>query len=193
MGKTKVLVVDDEPETVDMLKTFLELFEFEVEGQLTGTTGMQAAIEGKPGVIILDLMLPDADGFQICRLLRHHAITKTIPIIILSARSGKDDERKGLHAGATVYLRKPVDLNRLVEDVRRVVASGHVVPEGAAEMPPAEDKLRPGRILKGGAEAEQHASKPGISRKSDTVNIPGMYIPRIDPIDKDSDKAKGKE
>jgi DNA-binding response OmpR family regulator len=191
MSKTKVLVVDDEPETVDMLKTFLELFEFEVDGQLTGATGMEAAFRDKPGVIILDLMLPDADGYQICRLLRHQTSTKMIPIIILSARSTKDDELKGIQAGATVYLRKPVDLNRLVEDVRRVVKTGHVAPQGPAEMAPGpESSSRAASILKGGTadEAGRPPARPGLTQKTDTVHIPGLYIPRLD--DKDTGKEK---
>lgn len=178
----KVLLIDDEPETVDMVKTFLELFEFEVEGQLTGGEGMAAAVQNQPQVIILDLMLPDADGFQICRLLRHHALTKTIPIIILSARVSKDDEAKGLYSGATIYMRKPVDLNRLVEEIRRVAPTGHVPPAGYTETSKPTEKTRPvtdDTEDKPGS-SEPVERKPAISRKTDTIHIPGMYIPRSD-------------
>jgi DNA-binding response OmpR family regulator len=190
MTKTKVLIIDDEPETVDMVKSFLELFEFEVEGQYTGAAGMQAAVEGSPKVIILDLMLPDADGFQICRLLRHHDQTSTIPIIILSARVSKDDEAKGMYAGATSYLRKPVDLNKLVEQMRQVVKTGHVLPRGAEVEAPG-DKTRPGSALlkrPQPAETDRPPNRPGLSRKSDTVHIPGLFIPRVDPVDKSPEK-----
>jgi DNA-binding response OmpR family regulator len=190
MTKTNILIIDDEPETVDMVKTFLELFEFEVASALTGAAGMQAALEGLPKVIILDLMLPDADGFQICRLLRHHAATRTIPILILSARVSKDDENKALRAGATVYLRKPVDLNRLVEDMRRVAASGHVAPSGFVEASDPADKTRPGTFLKGPSapDGSRPPNRPGLIQKTDTVHIPGMYIPRLDKKDKPADK-----
>jgi len=186
--KTKVLLIDDEPETVDMVKSFLELFEFEVEGQLTGGEGMQSAIQNQPQVIILDLMLPDADGFQICRLLRHHQRTKSVPIIILSARVGKDDEARGLYSGATIYLRKPVDLNRLVEEMRRVVPLGHVPPPGFEETSKPTEATRP---VTDTAENnpvprdKRQPSKPAFTRKTDTVHIPGMYIPRADGEGKD--------
>jgi DNA-binding response OmpR family regulator len=185
--KIRVLLIDDEPETVDMVKTFLELFEFDVEGQLTGGDGMQSAISNQPQVIVLDLMLPDADGFQICRLLRHHKMTRHIPIIILSARVSKDDEAKGLYAGATIYMRKPVDLNRLVEEMRRVVPTGHVPPPGYSETSKPTESTKPITDTENGSSPVQRPapSKPALSARKDTVHIPGMYIPRGEDSGKD--------
>ncbi len=188
MTKQQIVVIDDEPDTVDMLKQFLELFEFDVTASYTGTGGMQLAIAMQPQAIILDLMLPDADGFQICRLMRHHANLRKTPILILSARVSKDDEAKGLASGATTYLRKPIDLNRLIEEVRRAIATGHVRPVGVAPEPASPDgsSTRPGGAHEGNIESEPTpvSSKPAIKKRPATLHIPGLYIPRDDAGDK---------
>lgn len=183
MGKIPVLLIDDEPETVDMLKSFLELFEFEVQGALTGADGLKLATHTEPKVIILDVMLPDADGFQICRLLRFHPTLQYTPIVILSARTGAEDERRGLAAGGTLYLRKPIDLNKLMEELRRVVQTGHVAQAPLVEMPgegtvmvtdESEDVDK--RI-----EEPQEPVSPLKARRA-TLHIPGLYIPRDDEL-----------
>ena len=196
MSKKQIVVIDDEPETVEMLKQFLELFEFEVTGAMTGTGGMQVAVSSKPDAIILDLMLPDADGYQICRLMRHHPNLVTTPILILSARISREDEIKGLSYGATVYLRKPIDLNKLVEELRKALETGHVAAAGIKPEPAPGDtgQLRPGTgaFLKGSVTGEPAPVEvqPGLKKKHQTVHIPGMYIPREDQ-EKGDQKPKG--
>jgi len=193
MTKPHIVVIDDEPETVEMLKQFLELFDFEVTGSLTGTGGMQLAINAQPQAVILDLMLPDADGYQICRLMRHHPLLKKTPILILSARVGKDDELKGLACGATVYLRKPIDLNKLIEELRQSILTGHIPAPGIKPEPPPHDpdSTKPGALEEGqiqGAPAPVEA-KPGLKARHTTLHIPGMYIPRdLDEEKKDEKK-----
>ena len=190
MAKQHILVIDDEPETVDMLKQFLELFEFEVTGSLTGNGGMQIAINSVPQAIVLDLMLPDADGYQICRLMRHHPSLRKTPILILSARIGKDDEIKGLSSGATVYLRKPIELNKLVEELRQAIATGHIPAAGMREQPaPHTPATKPGapHDSQGESSPAPVESQRALKKKPATLHIPGMYIPR-DVEDKKDEK-----
>jgi DNA-binding response OmpR family regulator len=195
MSKKQIIVIDDEPETVEMLKQFLELFEFDVTGAMTGTGGMQLAVSGKPDAIILDLMLPDADGYQICRLMRHHPNLANTPILILSARISREDEIKGLSYGATVYLRKPIDLNKLVEALRKSLETGHVAAAGIKQEPAPGDtgKLSggTGSFLKGSVTGEPAPVEvqPGFKKKHQTVHIPGMYIPRDLQDPKDPNKT----
>jgi DNA-binding response OmpR family regulator len=181
MSKIRVLTIDDEEETLELLKTFLEMFDCEVSTALNGMEGLKQASVGKPDVVILDLMLPDADGFQICRLIRHQDVTRKTPVIILSARSNTEDEIRGFRAGATAYLRKPVDLNVLVEQVRKLYASGHIPPPGY-EQPIAEPRATAsGNLLGkplGRPEDAQADARPAIKKRPDTLHIPGMYIPR---------------
>lgn len=91
-----------------------------------------AEVEARiPDAIVLDLMLPDMDGLFVCKTLREKVDTANVPVIMLSARSSKEDVQRGYDAGATLYLKKPVDLNKLLADVKRVIAEGGHVPPSA--------------------------------------------------------------
>jgi two-component system phosphate regulon response regulator PhoB len=128
MSKPRVLVVDDEPGTVDMLKLYFEMFGFAVTTAFLGGEALAAVEAQLPDVIVLDLMLPDMDGLFVCKRLREKSDTSNIPVIMLSARSAKEDVQRGYEAGATLYLKKPVDLNKLLVDVKRLIAAGGHIP-----------------------------------------------------------------
>lgn len=133
-NKIKVLIVDDEPETVSLLVAFLRLFDCDPQGVYTGQSGLRAVAEQRPDVLILDLMLPDMDGLEVCRRLREQPDTHDLPIVILSARTSPEDVKLGYAAGATRYLKKPVDLDLLLEEVRRVAALKHHKAPSEAEQ-----------------------------------------------------------
>ena len=122
--QTRLVIIEDEPETLSLFKEFLGLFGFDVQGAITGADGLALIAEHKPDLVLLDLMLPDTDGYQVCEQLRDEEETAHMPIIILSARTNPDDVRRGYHAGATLYLKKPVNLDRLLSEVQRVAAQG---------------------------------------------------------------------
>jgi two-component system, OmpR family, alkaline phosphatase synthesis response regulator PhoP len=137
--KPRVLVVDDEHGTVDMLKLYFEMFNFEVATAYTGWEALQIVEAEQPDAMILDLMLPDMDGLLVCRRLRENAAHDKLPIIMLSARSEKDDVRRGYEAGATMYFKKPVDLNKLLAEVKQIIAAGgHISPSEARRAADAE-------------------------------------------------------
>lgn len=123
-----VMIIDDEPSTVDLIKLFMKMIGFETDGALTGKLGMESIARRKPDVLILDLMLPDTDGYQICQALRARPETKDLPIVMLSARTGREDVRRGYAVGASKYLKKPVDLDRLGSEVRRLAELAHHEP-----------------------------------------------------------------
>lgn len=124
-SKTSVLIIDDEPETVSMLTAFLNLFEFEARAAYSGEAGLGEIAARQPAVLILDIMMPDIDGLEICRRLRDDPNTRDIPVMMLSARTTPDDVKIGYAAGATRYIKKPVDLDMLLAEVRKVAALVH--------------------------------------------------------------------
>jgi DNA-binding response OmpR family regulator len=129
ISKQRLVVIDDEPGTVDLLKMYFEMFNFDVRTALTGTGGLKAISEHAPTAVILDLMLPDMDGLEVCRQVRTAEATASLPVIMLSARTSRDDVQEGYTAGATAYFKKPVDLNKLLSETRRIVAAGgHIAP-----------------------------------------------------------------
>jgi DNA-binding response OmpR family regulator len=132
--KPHIVVIDDEPDTLEILKLYLTMFGFDVAGALTGTAGLKHAEAQRPEAVVLDLMLPDLDGLEVCRILRQKLKTPEVPVIILSARTGREDVQKGYEAGATLYLKKPVDMEKLVEECKRVVALGKHVTRPLADQ-----------------------------------------------------------
>lgn len=124
----RLLIIDDEPETISMLKAFFRIMGFDVEGALDARRGMEIIAHQVPDVLILDLMLPDMDGYALCRQLRADPATARLPIVILSARTSRDDVRRGYEAGASRYIKKPVVLDVLLAEVQKLAARKHEPP-----------------------------------------------------------------
>jgi diguanylate cyclase (GGDEF)-like protein len=111
--RPRVLVVDDEANLPIFLKDFLEECGFDVSMAVTGKAALRAALENPPDAIILDVDLPDTDGYTLCRAMRRTSTLRTVPIVMLTALSDKRNEIAGLRAGADDYLTKPIDTERL--------------------------------------------------------------------------------
>lgn len=114
--KRTVLVVDDEPHIVLGLKDALEFEGFRVLTAMTGKEAVLLARQERPNAILLDLMLPDKNGYQICEEVRH--FDGSVPILMLTARSQEADKIRGLDAGADDYVTKPFSLGELVARLR---------------------------------------------------------------------------
>ncbi len=112
----KILLVDDEKDIVEFLKYNLEQENFEV---LVGYNGEEALdkIAQKPDLIILDIMMPRMDGYEVCRRIRATKGFENTPVIFLTAKSGETDEIKGLEIGASDYIQKPISPKKLVARV----------------------------------------------------------------------------
>ena len=116
---SKVLIVEDEEAIADLEKDYLELSGFEVEIAYDGTTGLERALNEEFDLVILDLMLPGVDGFEICRQVRDR---KNTPIIMVSAKKDDIDKIRGLGLGADDYMTKPFSPSELVARVKAHMA-----------------------------------------------------------------------
>ena len=112
---SKILIVEDEEAIADLEKDYLELSGFEVEIAADGQTGLQRALDEDFQLVILDLMLPSVDGFEICRQVREQ---KNTPIIMVSAKKDDIDKIRGLGLGADDYMTKPFSPSELVARVK---------------------------------------------------------------------------
>ena len=112
--RPRILVVDDEANLPVFLKDFLEENGFDVSMMFDGRSALRAALENPPDAILLDVDLPDVDGYSLCRSMRHTSTLRTVPIVMLTALSDKRNEIAGLRAGADDYLTKPIDTERLL-------------------------------------------------------------------------------
>ena len=112
---SKILIIEDEEAIADLEKDYLELSGFEVEIANRGDVGLEKALNEDYDLIILDLMLPEVDGFDICRQVRQE---KNIPIIMVSAKKGDMDKIRGLGLGADDYMTKPFSPSELVARVK---------------------------------------------------------------------------
>ena len=118
---TRVLVVEDDPDIAQLVAHYLEKAGFSAELLASGRDALAAIAARPPDVIVLDLMLPQVDGLEICRVVRGNAATAAIPIIMLTARAEESDRIVGLEIGADDYLGKPFSPNELVARVRALV------------------------------------------------------------------------
>jgi two-component system, cell cycle response regulator len=121
MSQRLILVIDDEVDTIDLVEAAFQRRGYDVLGAWTGPAGLQLAREHKPAIILIDLMLPEINGFDVCRQLRHDPITAHIPRVILSARASLTDRSDAAAAGADRYLMKPVGIKALVGVVEELL------------------------------------------------------------------------
>ncbi|TQS46273.1 response regulator transcription factor [Cryptosporangium phraense] len=124
--EARLLIVDDEPNIVELLDTSLSYAGFEVRTATSGRAAVAATSEFTPDLIVLDVMLPDMDGFEVLRLLRGSGTR--IPVLFLTARDGTDDKISGLTLGADDYVTKPFSLGEVLARVRAVLRRVAEVP-----------------------------------------------------------------
>lgn len=117
----KLLIVDDEEATVDMLKTYLQIMGHDPIGAYSGSDGLVLVEVEHPDLLILDLMMPDLEGLEVCRRVRQHAQFAKLPILMISARTDQPTIERALSEGANGYLTKPLDLQRLTSEIRQLL------------------------------------------------------------------------
>lgn len=116
---SRILIIEDEDSIADLEKDYLELSDFEVRIENRGDAGLKAALEGSFDLVVLDLMLPGMDGFEVCRKIREQ---KNIPILMVSAKKDDIDKILGLGLGADDYMTKPFSPSELVARVKAHLA-----------------------------------------------------------------------
>jgi two-component system phosphate regulon response regulator PhoB len=126
--RSKILVVDDEPEAVELLEFNLQRAGFDVIAAADGAQALKQARSALPSLIVLDLMLPEIEGLEVCRMLRRDPATAGIPIIMLTAKAAEMDRIVGLELGAEDYITKPFSPRELVLRVKKVLQRGKAVP-----------------------------------------------------------------
>lgn len=124
MAKRKILIIEDDRDIVEMLEYNLQEEGYETVSALNGEQGIMLASKERPDLIILDIMLPVMDGFEVCRTLKNDDNVAHIPIIILSAKSQETDKVVGLELGADDYVTKPFSPRELIARTRAILRRG---------------------------------------------------------------------
>ncbi|WKT81657.1 response regulator transcription factor [Thermosynechococcus sp. PP45] len=129
--KPRILIIDDDPAIADVLAINLQMAGYEVTKSLDGMQGQALAVQLSPDLILLDLMLPQVDGFTICQRLRRDPRTQDIPILMLTALSQTHNKVEGFNAGADDYLTKPFELEEMLARVRALLRRADRIPATA--------------------------------------------------------------
>ena len=132
--KPKILVVDDEPDALEILGFKLKEAGFVPLFAKDGTRALAAARDERPALIVLDLMLPEVDGLEVCKILRRDPATASIPILMLTARAAEMDRVLGLELGADDYVTKPFSPRELVLRIKKLLARAKSAEEPAAQL-----------------------------------------------------------
>ncbi len=131
----RILVVDDEKSISDLISTSLRFVGFEVRTAATGAEALTVAEEFKPHAVVLDVMMPDLDGFEVCRQLRSEGLN--VGVLFLTAKDGMDDKVAGLTIGGDDYMTKPFSLEELVARLRALLRR-----IGVVEIDTDDEKIR---------------------------------------------------
>jgi two-component system alkaline phosphatase synthesis response regulator PhoP len=140
MSGEKVLIVDDEENIVELVKYNLETNGFKSYTAYSGTDAVRLVEEKAVDLIILDLMLPDMDGFEVCKSLKRNSSTADIPVIMLTARGEEFDKILGLELGADDYITKPFSIRELIARVK-------VILRRSAQDKTSSDTIKVGNII----------------------------------------------
>ena len=132
--KAKILIVDDEPDALEILGFKLREAGFTPLLARDGAKALVAARDERPDLIVLDLMLPEVDGLEICKILRRDPLTATVPIIMLTARAAEMDRVLGLELGADDYVTKPFSPRELVLRIRKLLVRSRSVEDAGAHL-----------------------------------------------------------
>ncbi|MCZ2127417.1 MAG: response regulator [Anaerolineales bacterium] len=139
-NKAKILIVEDDPDVAEMLTAYFRTQDYEVFAANWGEDGVRSALQNSPNLVILDIRLPDIDGYEVARRLRTDRRTAEIPIIFLTEKRDRADRLQGLELGADDYITKPFDVQELrlrVRNALKRVSQGSLtnpvtgLPEGA--------------------------------------------------------------
>lgn len=124
MDKFKIMVVDDEPDIVKLVKISLEMANFDVIEAYSGLEALEKTKTIVPDLYLLDIMMPDMNGYEVCEKLKENNRTKTVPVVMLTAKGQKGDAEQGLRVGADDYIIKPFDPYELGEQISEILKKG---------------------------------------------------------------------
>ena len=154
---SKILIVDDEPVGRQLLEAILYPEHFDIYYAESGEEALNIALEIRPDLILMDVMMPEMDGFQVCRKLRKHEILGNVPVILITALDDRDSMIKGLDSGADDYISKPFDRVEVLAKVKNItqldrykrILEKQLKPETSGKKPDKSEELNyAGLILK---------------------------------------------
>ncbi len=119
MTDTTILIVDDDPDSLEIVRTFLESKGYVVSTASNGRDGLAKLEEVHPALVLLDVMMPGMDGWEVARVIKNHPSFGDTRVVMLTARSGFSDKQAGLRAGADDYIVKPIRLDDLATRVEK--------------------------------------------------------------------------
>ena len=122
MSKKKILIVEDEESLLKLESILLTSRGYEVKGVADGRSALEAIAAVKPDLVLLDIMLPEMDGFEVCRQIKSNEATRHIPVIMLTAKKSREDMIKGEQVGADWYITKPFKSAMVIETIQRFLA-----------------------------------------------------------------------
>jgi len=119
----KILVIDDEPEITDIIKAFLTSAGYEVLVENSSVMGVEKAKSFRPDLILLDIMMPVMDGYEVCSAIKKNMELNGIPILFLTGKDATDDGGQSFKSGADLFIKKPFSCERLLQMVKMVLIS----------------------------------------------------------------------
>src|SRR5512140_759641 len=128
----KILIVDDDVDTLRLVGLMLQRQGYQITAATNGEQGLEKAFQERPDVILLDVMMPDMDGYEVTRRLRKNPVTATTPILLFTAKTQLDDKVAGFEAGADDYLTKPTHPAELQAHIKALLVRVH--PKKPEEM-----------------------------------------------------------
>jgi len=122
MVKKKILIVEDEESLLKLESILLTSKGYDVRGVLNGQQALDAIREERPDLVLLDIMLPEIDGFEVCQRIKDNPETKSIPVIMLTAKKSREDMARGEKVGADWYITKPFKSIMVIETIQRFLS-----------------------------------------------------------------------
>jgi two-component system OmpR family response regulator len=119
----RILVIDDEPEITEIVEAFLVNAGYQVKVENSPTKGLTQAKEFRPDLILLDIMMPGTDGYQVCNRIKEDPTMAATPVIFLTGKDTKDDQGRSFQVGGDMFIKKPFSCERLLEIVNIVLLS----------------------------------------------------------------------
>ncbi|KAB2906369.1 MAG: response regulator [Anaerolineae bacterium] len=167
----RILVVDDEIDTLRLLKTILEISGYEAYTTLNSLEALTLAQVEQPDVVLLDIMMPKLDGFQLCKMMRAHPTTQLLPIIFVTAYDALDLEDRRRSSGGDMVLHKPINMDSLIQAIEVVEKLERNIPD---DIRTASEGIAPVNG-KGTSVVPESNGKP----HDPTINPPNPHPPSV--------------